>query len=269
MPFFLFAVSQSEINYVFLLIAFIAIHLFFYPASNGYNSYFDKDEESIGGLETPPPVDKELYKYALAFDAIALVMAVLISWQFALLLLIMGVASKAYSHPSVRLKKYPILGLITVVFFQGAFTFAMSYLSVTGKSFDTFNDQRLIYAGILCSFMLLGSYPMTQVYQHGEDGRRGDKTFSRMLGVRGTFIWTMVIFSIATAGFFLFLTNYYSIEIAFLFLIAQVPTLIYFNLWLVKVWKDEAKADFKSTMQLNQISSVAFILFFIVLNFLK
>ena len=61
MPFFCFAVSQVEtVNWTEAIIAFLAIHLFLYPASNGYNSYYDKDEESIGGLEAPPPVDKQL-----------------------------------------------------------------------------------------------------------------------------------------------------------------------------------------------------------------
>src|SRR5690554_7006697 len=45
--------------------------LFRSPASNGYNSYFDKDEESIGGLETPPPINKALLHYSFFFDAIA------------------------------------------------------------------------------------------------------------------------------------------------------------------------------------------------------
>src|SRR4051812_7917758 len=114
MPFFCFALSQSQDPKLLnVILSFLVIHLFFYPASNGYNSYYDKDEESIGGLKNPPPVDKDLYKAALLFDAIALGLSLIISWRFAVMVLIIGMVSKAYSHPAVRLKKYPILGLVT------------------------------------------------------------------------------------------------------------------------------------------------------------
>jgi hypothetical protein len=32
---------------------FIILHLLVYPASNGYNSYMDRDETPIGGLKNP------------------------------------------------------------------------------------------------------------------------------------------------------------------------------------------------------------------------
>ncbi|UOQ78239.1 hypothetical protein MUN84_06535 [Hymenobacter sp. 5516J-16] len=32
---------------------FVVLHLLAYPASNGYNSYYDQDEGSIGGLRQP------------------------------------------------------------------------------------------------------------------------------------------------------------------------------------------------------------------------
>ncbi|WP_240731627.1 hypothetical protein [Hymenobacter radiodurans] len=33
---------------------FVVLHVLAYPASNGYNSYYDRDEGSIGGLKKPP-----------------------------------------------------------------------------------------------------------------------------------------------------------------------------------------------------------------------
>ena len=32
---------------------FVILHILVYPASNGYNSYMDRDEGSIGGLKNP------------------------------------------------------------------------------------------------------------------------------------------------------------------------------------------------------------------------
>jgi 1,4-dihydroxy-2-naphthoate octaprenyltransferase len=52
---------------------------------------------------------------------------------------------------------------------------------------------KFLYPALLSTCLLLGSYPMTQIYQHEEDARRGDKTFSLLLGIKETFIFTAVI----------------------------------------------------------------------------
>lgn len=271
MPFFWFAVSQSpNLNWIHLVLSFLIIHLFFSPASNAYNSYYDKDEGSIGGLKSPPPVDKELLYTSLAMDIIALALSLIISLEYFLMLLIIGFASKAYSHPNIRLKKYPIAGLLIVAFFQGAWTYMMTYVSVGDSSLlsSLYNHKVLLVAG-LTSLLLLGSYPMTQIYQHQEDGKRGDHTFSRMLGIRGTFFWTMFIFTIGTTGLVVYFYTYYSFMIATIFIGFMSPTLIYFNIWLLKVLKDKKHADYQSTMRLNGISSACFSSFFIFLTIYK
>ncbi|MFN3403891.1 MAG: UbiA family prenyltransferase [Cytophagaceae bacterium] len=263
LPFFLFAVSQSErTNILYLILSFIIIHFLFYPASNGYNSYFDKDEESIGGLEAPPPVDKQLYYVSVSMEVLAVMLGFLISSDFTLMLIAIILASRAYSHPSVRLKKYPVIGLLTVAIFQGCWTYLMSYLAINQLSFHQLGKTEIIFPAVLCFLILLGSYPMTQVYQHGEDGRRGDMTISRMLGIRGTFLWTGIIFSIATAAFIFFFINYENTLVAIVFPLFLLPTLVYFLLWFRRVLQNTSNADFKSTMRLNFISAVCFVCFF-------
>ncbi|MBO9701486.1 MAG: UbiA prenyltransferase family protein [Sporocytophaga sp.] len=270
MPFFIFALSQSpNPNIPYLILSFIIIHLFFYPSSNGYNSYFDKDEESIGGIENPPPVSKELYFTSLLFEFIAIGLSFIIGWQFALMVFIIAMASKAYSHPSTRLKKYPIGGLLVVSFFQGLWTYLMSYLAINGLTYSDVNFYDLILPASLCTLILLGSYPMTQVYQHNEDGRRGDQTFSRMLGIRGTFIWTALVFTIGSGGFVYYFIAKNLLVALYAFPLFMMPTLVYFLLWFIRVLKDENAANFKSTMTLNMLSSLGFIAFFIFLTVLK
>ena len=134
-------------------------------------------------------------------------------------------------------------------------------------SFGELITEKTLFAAGLCSLLLLGSYPMTQVYQHGEDGRRGDHTISRMLGIKGTFYWTISVFSLGTAGFIVYFFYYYSLTIALIFPVFMTPTLVYFLLWFLRVLKDEKAADYKSTMNLNKISSVSFILLFTFLYF--
>ncbi len=48
----------------------------------------------------------------------------------------------------------------------------------------------IIVPGILCTLVLWANYPMTQIYQHDEDFKRGDITLSYRLGIKGTFVFT-------------------------------------------------------------------------------
>jgi len=267
MPVYLFAVCISpNVNGANVLWSFLTIHLLVYPASNGYNSYFDKDEKSIGGLKNPPPVKKGLYYTSIIFDVAAIVLALIfVSKEFALMLFIYGLASKAYSHPSVRLKKYPVAGWLTVVFFQGIFAFAMSYAGINKFPFDTLLHSRVLFPGLLTSLMLFATYPMTQVYQHDEDSKRGDKTMSLKLGIKGTFFFAMGFFAVAAAGFVYYFITTFSALYAVVFIITQSPVVIYFFFWFFAVWKNPEHADHKSTMRLNFVSSLCLNGFFIYL----
>src|SRR5688572_10893798 len=178
MPVFLFSLAISpNISEKSVLWTFIIVHFFLYPASNGYNSYFDKDEKSIGGLKNPPPVNTGLYYLSLLFDAIAIGHGLLyINVTFALMLLIYGLVSKAYSHPSIRLKKLPLTGWLVAGLFQGLFTFAMCYIGINKYSLENVLQLNVLIPGILTTIMLWANYPMTQIYQHDEDEKHGDMT---------------------------------------------------------------------------------------------
>src|SRR5690606_6142552 len=122
LPVFVFALSQAqEINPLKAVLVFIIWHLFIYPASNGYNSYFDKDEGSIALLEKPPAVDKSLYRWSLLIEGMGVFLSFFVSINFTAAVLLYGLLSKLYSHPSVRLKKYPVSSFLVVFIFQGAF----------------------------------------------------------------------------------------------------------------------------------------------------
>jgi 4-hydroxybenzoate polyprenyltransferase len=269
MPFFIFGISQlGDITWWKIGLAFFIVHFFHNGASNAFNSYFDKDEGSIGGIENPPPVDKELYVVSLVFDVLAVLLGYLINPYFAIMVFIIGLASKAYSHPMIRFKKYAILGLLVVAFFQGFWTYFMVIVAQYGYSPAIFSCRN-ICAGSICSLMLLGSYPMTQIYQHEEDRKRGDQTFSSRLGVRGTFVWTMSIFTVASFLFIIYFMIYTVWPIAVLFGVMTSPVVIYFLNWMRTSWLDETKANYKSTMRLNLLSAICFNLFFVGLIILR
>jgi 4-hydroxybenzoate polyprenyltransferase len=267
LPIFIFSlsvspnISGSRIGWVFFI-----LHFLLYPASNGYNSYFDKDEKSIGGLRNPPPVNSGLYYLALLFDLLAIVIGFLkVNLTFAVMLLIYGLVSKAYSHPSIRLKKYAITGWVITGVFQGVFTFLMCYIGVNDFSIENIWKPQLLFAGFLTSLMLWANYPLTQVYQHEEDAKRGDKTFSRMLGIKWTFYFAAIFFALAMTGFGIYFQHYLDLKYAFIFLLALAPVLLFFFFWFGKVLKNEKEADYTKTMWLNVISATCLNTFFIYL----
>ena len=266
MPVFLFAWAVTdEPNPQSGILAFVILHFLVYPASNGFNSYFDKDEKSIGGLKYPPKVSKQLYQMSLVFDLAGLALSLLISVEFMLMVLVYGLVSKMYSHPSVRLKKMPIIGWLAIGIFQGYFTLIMSAMGIGDLSFtQTFTDK-IQYAGLLSSILLFGSYPMTQVYQHEEDAKRGDITISLKLGILGTFHFTALTFLLATLGYLWYFNTYFSLQTGIIFLLMLSPVLIYFSSWHLKVRKNLQEADFTHTMRLNFISSLMLNLFFLYL----
>jgi 4-hydroxybenzoate polyprenyltransferase len=267
LPVFFFSLCVSpnfnapQIGWVFFI-----LHFLLYPASNGFNSYFDKDEKSIGGLKNPPPVNKGLYYLSLVLDLAAIVLGYLtINPVFALMLLIYGLVSKAYSHPSVRIKKYAISGWVITGLFQGLFTFMMCYVGLNDYGIENCLRPEVLIPGTLTSIMLWANYPMTQVYQHEEDSKRGDKTFSIMLGIRGTFYFAAAFFTLAAIGFVTYLWIYFKPHYALLFLLVLSPVLVYFLYWFIGVLKDETKADYQHTMWLNLISATCMNGFFIYL----
>ena len=264
LPVFLFACAvANEVNWLNFWLTFLILHFLVYPASNGFNSYFDKDEKSIGGLKNPPPVTTQLYWTALLFDLIGMTIGLLVSLEFVVMIFIYGLVSKAYSHPNIRLKKYPIVGWLAAGLFQGYFTYLLCYTALVEISVFETSSWQIHFPGILSSALLLGSYPMTQVYQHEEDEMRGDLTISRLLGVTGTFHFTAIMFLLAMVGFVCFFVKFYTLNLGITFLVFLAPVLVYFVAWYLRVRKNETEANFKSTMTLNFISACLLAAFFL------
>ena len=260
MPVYAFALSQYHLASLSASFgAWAILHLLVFPASNGYNSYFDRDTDSIGGLRRPPQVQKALLWVSLAMDLLAVMLSFFLALEFAVMVFVYGLASKAYSHPAIRLKKFPFLSAFTTTFFQG-FAVYVGCLAAWGGFYEAVG--RHLFAGLLSSVLILGAYPLTQVYQHRADALRGDMTLSRRLGLRGTFMFSGLIFGLVAAGFG-FYFYYYSRPVYFLaFVVCLLPVLGYFAYWVRLVWKDERAANFDHTMRLNLISALAMIAFF-------
>jgi 4-hydroxybenzoate polyprenyltransferase len=270
MPLFLFALSQSTSIIIGFkaVISFLIIHFLVYPASNGYNSYIDRDESPIGGLEKPPMPTKKLFYTTLVMDFLSVVLSLIfINPLFSLCILLYIFASRAYSSKQIRIKKYPIWGFLVVVFFQGAFTFYTAYLGITNAPLILHKATLFLLLG--CSFQIAGAYPLTQVYQHKQDYKDGVITLSYKLGYTGTFIFTALMFFICNVCYFLYFNfinkpmNFYIIQLFFF------PIVAYFAYWFYLVYKDNNKADFKNTMRMNGIAAICMNICFITLYFIN
>ncbi len=247
------------------VLIFFILHVLIYPSSNGFNSYMDRDEGSVGGLASPFPPTRQLLYVSLVMDLLSVALGLLISRHFALAAAIYILASRAYSARSIRLKKYAIPGYLTVVVCQGALVFFMVY-----HGCDPHFTTQVPTLGMLSASLLIGGfYPLTQIYQHTADAKDGVRTLSAMLGIRGTFIFSGIVYLIAYAVLAVFILGSLDFEEFFVLSTCMLPVLVYFIAWAVQVWRNPSNADFKHTMRMNTVASVFTTLGFIVVFLMK
>jgi 1,4-dihydroxy-2-naphthoate polyprenyltransferase len=266
LPVFLFALSQSaNINWFHAALAFFILHFLVFPSSNGYNSYQDRDESSIGGLKYPPRVSENLFRVTLLFDVTALLLALVISPLFSLMILVFVTMSRLYSYRGIRLKKYPVTGFLTVFIFQGAFVFLMTIVAVHAVPVENlFSAQNLICMAV--SSLFIGSmYPLTQIYQHEADKKDGVISISYLLGYHGTFIFSAGLFASATALLLFYFITRGQPVVPLLFFLFILPVVVFLSKWFGQVRKSSSYANFENTMRANLLSSVCMNLFFLTL----
>lgn len=266
MPVYWFALDfTTEIYLPRAILVFIILHLLVYPASNGYNSYMDRDGGSIGGLKNPLQPTRQLFYATIVFDVVAIVLSFFISALFAACVLIYIVFSRLYSYRGVRLKQYPVVGYLTVIITQGALTFFMVYYGS-----DLYLSNHPSWLGLLAATFLIGGfYPITQVYQHEADKKDNVTTISMVMGVKGTFIFCAAMYTVAIFILWLYYSLHELYTPFFVLLIYFLPVVVYFMQWFLKVLKDNNKADFKHTMQMNWLASTCTSLAFITIILLE
>jgi 1,4-dihydroxy-2-naphthoate polyprenyltransferase len=257
MPVYWFALSQVvDRSWGRALLIFIILHVLVYPASNGYNSYMDRDEGPIGGLARPLQPTRQLFWVTLIMDLLAVVIGFIIGLWFVAGLVVYILASRAYSYRGIRLKKRPFIGWLTVITCQGALVFFMVYQGSHPAAAAVASLQAPVEAMVACSLLLGGFYPLTQIYQHDADRRDGVRTLSIVLGYRGSFIFTGLVYGLA----FFVLAYYFEMTLQhkeFLVLATcMLPVIVYFLIWAIKVWRDPAQANYSNTMRMNLLASI-------------
>jgi 1,4-dihydroxy-2-naphthoate octaprenyltransferase len=222
----------------------------------------DQDETSIGGLKFPPKVPKTMFFITVVLDIVALISTYYYFGKKPMLLLFVYIlASRAYSYRGIRLKKYPIIGYLTVCICQGILIYFLVNLSC-----NTLKDNNHVLNAII-SFLLVGAgYPLSQVYQHESDKKDNVETISMKLGIRGTFIFSGVLFFTLFVCFVLkFLLLQYTAAKFFSFILCLFPVLLLFTQWSIAVFKDDKNANYDGTMKMNTAGAISMNLYFIFL----
>lgn len=266
MPVFLFALSQAQhVNWPDTITAFLILHLLIYPSSNGYNSYQDKDEGSIGGLKHPPKVSENLFYATLLLDIAGILLALTVSVYFSVFVLFYVLISRAYSYRKLRLKKYALTGFLTVFLFQGAFTYLMASSAVSAFDPASFFSTGTVLCMSVASLFIGSVYPLTQIYQHEADKKDGVTTISYKLGYTGTFIFSAVMFIAATVLLLFYFDLKHQRMSLVLFFTLMLPVVIRLSGWFGKVRKSSNNANFENTMRMNLLASTCMNSYFLIL----
>jgi 1,4-dihydroxy-2-naphthoate octaprenyltransferase len=266
LPVFLFAVSQlTNVNWEKALFAFLILHVLVYPSSNGYNSYMDKDKTPIGGLKNPMQPTAQLFRITVIMDLLAIVLSFFINKILALGILFYIIASRAYSYRRIRLKKYPVIGFLTVFIFQGAVIFLITYYACN------VNDSSAvpIIPAIVASLLIGALYPLTQIYQHEDDKRDGVTTISYLLGKKGSFVFSGLLFLSATTLLYFYFSQKDQLNHFLLFLTCTLPVVLFFCYWMLKVWRNGAAANFRNSLLMNVVATICTSGYFASLIFIK
>lgn len=262
LPVFLFAISQvPRINGWHAIFIFFLLHFIVYPSSNGYNSYMDRDTGSIGGIKNPLTPTKQLFWTSVFMDIMAVALSFIISIWFVTGIIAYILASRAYSYRNIRLKKYPVIGYLTVIIFQGGVIFFLVYHGCSAEK----TLQIPVLGMIISSLLIGGFYPLTQIYQHEADKRDQVLTLSYILGYRGTFIFTAIVYLLAMCTLFYYFNIKSEENKFFIVATAMLPVLVYFLNWAARVWKDISAADYNHTMQMNIIASACTNMAFLII----
>lgn len=114
--------------------------------------------------------------------------------------------------------------------------------------------------------LFMGSvYPLTQIYQHEADLKDGVISISYKLGYTGTFVFSAILFLLATVLMFCYFNLKHQQIAVILFLTLMLPVITYLSIWFYRVRKNITSANFENTMTMNRLTSFCMNLYFLIL----
>lgn len=265
-PIYLYGVviSNGDIFSLVFSREFLILHVFLYGGVNALNDYYDRDEQGpIGGLQNPPPVKgHSLFYFAWLWKLIGLYLSVRYSSSvhFVLAAGLCIVMSVAYSHPKIRLKSKPLWSTLIVMLLQG---FLVYYF---GSIVNIRNDHQLLslkfwLGAFIVTLLMLGSYPLTQVYQIEQDIRQGDRTLAVVLGVEKTFQFSCICLMVSGIMNSIFIGYYYHWWESLIILLHSLLYIYGVQHWKRNFSRQTVVENFQSLHQLLAIQTVCLYIF--------
>ena len=201
--------TRAEEAWRFLTV-FALFHIGAFGGLTALNSHYDRDDGPVGGLWQPPAAPAHLFLFAWTVQLGGLILLLPFGWMlcgvYALILLL----SLGYSHPRTRWKGHPLKSLLVVALGQGVLDFTAGALTaalVTNVAARGNALQPIVMtsaalwwgmAGATC--IVVGFYPLTQLYQAQSDARRGDVTTAAWLmrrwSRRGVFVFAAMMLGV-------------------------------------------------------------------------
>jgi 4-hydroxybenzoate polyprenyltransferase len=261
LPTFLFALSQcGTVHWQYAAVLFVVLHLFVYPSSHLYNNYHDNDTGAVSGLESPIAKSQAMLHLSIVLDVLALLIIFFISKVASLLLLAYILGSRAYSNRKIRIKKYPIASYIFVSGAQGLVIYLITLFCCSTE----FNLVEHLAPAFIASLYIGSSYPITQIYQHESDQNDGIRTLSSLLGIMGTFKFSIVMYTLTHCCMLAYLYATLQHSLMLVYIVANAVPTYFFYLWFRNARSNIALVNYKSTMKMAAIASLCGNLCFLI-----
>jgi len=160
------------------------------------NSVYDRDDGDIGYLDNPPPIPRHLLAVSLTFLLAGWLVAAALGAQFLAAYTACLVMSLLYSVPPIRAKARAGFDvLINAAGFGGLTVFA------GWAALDRPLTPPIVAVAFGFFFLFVAFYPLTQIYQMGEDRARGDSTLALALGKRNSLRLSLLAIALAFTFF--------------------------------------------------------------------
>lgn len=165
------------------------------------NSYYDKDEAPVGGMQNPPKVNESLLYGALILIAAGLIVGFGFGMTYWLLMLGVVIIYFFYSYEGTRWKTNGYMA-VTI----NAIVGSMTLLGAVAVGTSDLMTPAIIAAGICGAAFKASVYSMMQVHQIEEDTARGDRSMAVMRGRQWTLRFSQI--TMVIAGIFAVISTY-------------------------------------------------------------
>jgi len=237
-----------------VVLAFVSLHVFLYAGATAFNSYYDRDQGPVGGLERPPPVEPALLPVSLGMKLFGALLAALVNQSFLVVYVLFALLSLAYSHPRVRLKASTWGSVLTVAIGQGVLAFLGAWSAVRGELWSAVIVEGGLGA-LAAALLILAVYPLTQLYRVDEDRARGDRTVAVAWGARGCFLFADVFLVLGGALMLATLWRAFGVLDVLLVGLGLSVELVAIAWWARRYDPLQTLANYRHVMRLNTLSA--------------